>query len=163
MQVCDFFAITFVHYCVFVGLGPQTKPWRINFRSRWWGVGQRPRPVYQKTDLEKVSTLSRRLRIMELQTFCWILHRATVHSNSIIFLPWASYSTVHLSALQARALKDHDGQALQACMSKKLFKISWIVWSEHWRINWVTNLLNTSLANLWQWIFVDTIFVLLIC
>ena len=32
--------------------------------------GQRPRPVYQKTDLEKVSTLSRRLRIMELQTFC---------------------------------------------------------------------------------------------
>ena len=41
-------------YCIFVGLGPQTKPWRINFRSRWWGVGQRPRPVYRKTDLEKV-------------------------------------------------------------------------------------------------------------
>ena len=49
-----------------------------------------------------------------------------------------------------------DGQALQTCMSKKLFGISWIVWSEDSRINWVANLLISARANQPRWIFVVT-------
>jgi hypothetical protein len=35
MQLHDFFAIIFVYYCVFVGLGPQTMPWLIKMMLCW--------------------------------------------------------------------------------------------------------------------------------